>query len=367
MDFMDALTALASKCRNQGKNLQTEEATKNALIMPFIHLLGYDVFNPMEVVPEFTADIGEKKGERVDYAIMRDNQPIILFECKPYGSPLECTQCTQLQRYFHGTSARVAILTDGNRYRFFSDLEAPNLMDNKPYMDFVLEGMDEALVPEIRKLCKDKFDVDEALSAASELKYTREFKSVLARQTTEPDEDFVKFFIAQVYEGKITQSVKERFTPILTRAIEQFINEQINARLKNALSAAPRPTPEPSETSENAEQDSADEGKPGIVTTEEEWQGYYLVKSMLIGTVAPERVVIRDALKYCAILLDDNNRKPLCRLHFNGKQKYVGLFNDGKKDEKQPIEKLDDMLRFAEAIRATALGYDALKKQPDEA
>lgn len=367
MDFMDALTALASKCRNQGKNLQTEEATKNALIMPFIHLLGYDVFNPQEVVPEFTADIGEKKGERVDYAIMRDNQPIILFECKPYGSPLECTQCTQLQRYFHGTSARVAILTDGNRYRFFSDLESPNLMDNKPYMDFVLEGMDEALVPEIRKLCKDKFDVDEALSAASELKYTREFKSVLARQITEPDEDFVKFFIGKVYEGKITQSVKERFAPILTRAIEQFINEQINARLKNALAAAPKPTPDAPGAQDDAEPEGKDGGKSGIVTTEEEWQAYYLIKSMLLGVVASERIIIRDALKYCAILLDDNNRKPLCRLHFNGKQKYVGLFHDGRKDEKQPIETLDEMLQFAEAVRATALAYDAMKKQPEEA
>ena len=361
MDFMDALTALASKCRNQGKNLQTEEATKNALIMPFIHILGYDVFNPQEVVPEFTADIGEKKGERVDYAIMRDDKPIILFECKPYGSPLECNQCTQLQRYFHVTAARVAILTDGNRYRFFSDLEAPNIMDNKPYMEFVVENIDETLVPEIRKLCKDKFDVDEALSAASELKYTREFKSVLARQLNEPDEDFVKFFIAQVYEGKITQSVKERFTPMITRAAEQFINEQINARLKNALAAAPKATAETADDSANAEAEDADDDKPNIVTTEEEWQAFYLVKSMLYGVIDPSRVVIRDAIKFCSVLLDDSNRKPLCRLHFNGNQKYIGLFNDGKKDEKQPIEKLDDMLQFSSVIRDTALSYGASK------
>lgn len=366
MDFMDALTALASKCRNQGKNLQTEEATKNALIMPFIHLLGYDVFNPMEVVPEFTADIGEKKGERVDYAIMRDGAPIILFECKPYGASLECAQCTQLQRYFHVTSARVAILTDGNRYRFFSDLEAPNLMDTKPYMEFVLENMDEALVPEIRKLCKDKFDVEDALSAASELKYTREFKGVLARQLSAPEEEFVKFFVAQVYDGKITQTVKERFAPILVRAIEQFINERINERLKNALSVAPTPAPDACEAQEAAQPEGKDEAKPGVVTTEEEWQGYYLVKSILLGVVEPERIAMRDALKYCAILLDDNNRKPICRLHFNGKQKYVGLFNDGRKDEKQPIEKLDDMLQFAEALRATAQAYGGSKAAGEE-
>lgn len=360
MDFMDALTALASKCRNQGKNLQTEAATVNALVMPFIHLLGYDVFNPLEVVPEFTADIGEKKGERVDYAIIKDGMPIILFECKPYGAALECAQYTQLQRYFHVTTARVAILTDGNRYRFFSDLEAPNLMDAKPYMEFVLENMDEALVPELRKLCKDKFDVDDALSAASELKYTREFKGVLGRQLTNPEEDFVKFFVAQVYSGKITQAVKERFTPLLTRAIEQFINERINERLKNALAASPASVPDAA--SGETPEESASQENNGIVTTEEEWQGYYLVKSMLLGVVPPERVIIRDAVSYCAILLDDNNRKPLCRLHFNGKQKSVGLFDGGRKDARQPIDSLDDMLQFAEALRATAVAYDSPKK-----
>ena len=232
MDFSERIAELSKKVKNLGDSLKTEEATKNALVMPFIAALGYDVFNPAEVVPEFSAPIGEYKDARVDYAILVDGKPILLLECKALGTSLDMKHCNQLQLYFHGTEAPIAILTDGNRYRFYSDLETANKMDSKPYMEFVLDDMDEMLLPELRKLAKGKFDRDACMSAANELKYNREFKRLMSEQMEKPHEDFARFFIGQTYDGRITQNVLDRFTPILTAALDQFINDRINDRLK---------------------------------------------------------------------------------------------------------------------------------------
>lgn len=356
MDFADHVAALAAKARKVGKSLQTEEATKTALIMPFIQALGYDIFNPEEVIPEFIADIGEKKGEKVDYAICSDGKPIIIVECKAYGSSLDVAQGVQLERYFQCTAARIGILTDGNRYRFFSDLEETNKMDRKPYMEFVLEEMDERLVQELRKLAKGKFDVTTTLSAAEEMKYSREFKRLLAEQMDNPEDDFIRFFVTKVYEGKFMQSVKERFAPIVKSSLHQFVNERINDRLKSAMTEN---KPEPSTEMPSPVEEAAPEGDARIITSEEEWHAFYLVKSLLMGTVSPDRVTISDAVSYCNILLDGKRSKPLLRLHFNNLGRLrVGLFDGDNKDEKLDIATLDDILPLADRIRATARKYD---------
>lgn len=359
MEFAERIAELAKKIGSMGSALNTEEATKTALVLPFIAALGYDVFNPSEVVPEFAAPIGEYKDARVDYAILVEGKPILLIECKAFGTQLESKQCNQLQLYFHGTEAPIAILTDGNRYRFFSDLETPNRMDTKPYMEFTLADMDEALIPELRKLAKGKFDRDACLSAANELKYNREFKRILTEQMENPHEDFARFFIRQAYDGMITQQVRDRFTPVLVAAMNQFINDRINERLKNAMTQQQKPeAPEPTKQESPVEEKQAS----GIVTTPEEIEAWYIIKSLLVGVVDSERVTMRDAQSYCAILLDDNNRKPLCRLHFNGKQWRVGLFDGDNRDDRINIEKLDDILPLGDRIRATAMQYDSAKK-----
>lgn len=363
MEFAERIAELAKKIGSMGSALNTEEATKTALVLPFIAALGYDVFNPSEVVPEFAAPIGEYKDARVDYAILVEGKPILLIECKAFGTQLESKQCNQLQLYFHGTEAPIAILTDGNRYRFFSDLETPNRMDTKPYMEFTLADMDEALIPELRKLAKGKFDRDACLSAANELKYNREFKRILAEQMENPHEDFARFFIRQAYDGMITQQVRDRFTPVLVAAMNQFINDRINERLKNAMTQQQKPeAPEPIKQESPVEEKQAS----GIVTTPEEIEAWYIIKSLLVGVVDSERVTMRDAQSYCAILLDDNNRKPLCRLHFNGKQWRVGLFDGDNRDDRINIEKLDDILPLGDRIRATAMQYDSAKKAKEE-
>ena len=183
MDFIDHLKTISARIPQHLDHIQTEEATKTALIMPFIAALGYNVFDPREVVPEFTADVGIKKGEKVDYAVIRDGKPIMLFECKKAGSVLVDSHASQLFRYFTVTPAKIGVLTNGIEYRFFTDLEEPNKMDPKPFLVFDLMECNEFLVGEVKKLARESFDVSVLVGAASELKYTREFKRFLSHNS----------------------------------------------------------------------------------------------------------------------------------------------------------------------------------------
>ncbi|WP_163392906.1 type I restriction endonuclease [Enterovibrio norvegicus] len=360
MDFIERLQALSKKVSQVSDNLATEEATKNALVMPFLHsVLGYDVFDPNEVVPEFTADTGTKKGEKVDYALMKEGVVQILIECKKYGDPLSTKHANQLFRYFSVTNARIAILTNGSQYQFYTDLDAPNKMDEKPFLTLDLEELDEHVVPEIKKLTKSSFDVESVVDAAGELKYLNQIKKVLTEQFQEPEEDFVKFFTSKVYEGVQTAKVKNQFLEITTKALKQFLNDSINARLKSAMGGDVK---ESISTFEDAIEQSIDdkdiEEKSKVQTTEEELEGFNIIRAILRQKVEVQRIHSRDTQSYFGVLLDDNNRKPLCRLWFNTKQKYIGIFDDQRNETRHPIESVDDIFNFSEQLQSTISLYE---------
>jgi len=363
MEFAELLSAMALKVKNQRDAIQTEEATKNAFVMPFIStILGYDVFNPLEVVPEFTADVGIKKGEKIDYAIMRDGEVQMLIECKKSTEPLKIENASQLYRYFAVTNARIAVLTNGETYQFYTDLDAPNRMDDKPFLLLDLMDIDETLIPELRKLTKDVFDLDSIINAAGELKYIGQIKRTIAAQFREPEDEWIRFFTTRVYDGAFTQKVREQFTTLVTKATKQFLNDQVNDRLKTALGGtnfSPSATAAEAEsmTSHVPAQDDLDRDTE-IETTLEELEGYQIVKAIACSEVKPQRVVHRDSKSYFAILLDDNNRKPIARLHFNSKkQKYIGLFDLEKNETRHPIDSLDDIYQFASQIRDVVKSY----------
>lgn len=360
MDFIEVLRNLSLKIAKQRNLIQTEEATKNAFVMPFISALGYDVFDPAEVVPEFIADVGIKKGEKVDYAIKQNGAIIMLFECKSCNSSLDDCHASQLYRYFSVTEARIAVLTDGIIYRFYTDIEQPNKMDPKPFMEFNMLDIQESLVTELKRLTKQAFNLEIILTVASELRYTREIKHILNEQLNAPSEEFVKFLAAQVYTGKLTLAVREQFTGIIKRAFAQFINERITERLRSAMGESNLPAEAPGEI------DLPDYHQNGsvtpdrdnrIVTTAEELQAYYIVKAIVCAVINPERIIHRDTQSYFGILCDDNNRKPICRLHFNGKQKYIGIMKTDKNEEKIPINNLDEIYKLADQLRETAGAY----------
>jgi len=356
MDLIDRIKDIASRIPKQIEHIQTEEATKNAFIMPFISSLGYDVFNPMEVIPEFTADIGTKKGEKVDYAIKKDDDIIILIECKWSGADLHKDHASQLYRYFSATEARFAILTNGIDYEFYSDIDEPNKMDSKPFFSFNVLHFEDHQINELKKFTKSSFSLEDILTTASTLKYTGAIKKILEEELKNPSEAFVRFFASQIYDGRLTQPVIEQFTEIVKEARSQFVNERINERLKSALSAN-EPESISDVTSVEEEKPDVEASKDGIETTQEEIDGYNIVKAILREVVNVGRVAMRDTKSYCGILLDDNNRKPICRLHFNYSQKYLGVIS-GKNEDRIEIDSVDDIFKYADRIKSTISEYE---------
>lgn len=355
MDFIERLQVLAKKAEQLSSTLTTEEATKNALIMPFLHsVLGYDVFDPTEVVPEYTADTGTKKGEKVDYALIKDSQIQILIECKKVSETLSHKHAGQLYRYFSVTNARIAILTNGIQYQFYTDLDAPNKMDEKPFLTLDLTNLDEHIIPEIKKLTKASFDVESVVDAAGELKYLNQIKKVLSEQFSDPCEEFVKFFTAQVYDGIQTPKIKSQFMDLTRKALKQFLNDSVKARLQSAIGSTDSDSQKPVVEIEPKTQDS----ESLVVTTDEELEGFNIVKAILRTKFDVSRICARDTQSYFGVLLDDNNRKPLCRLRFNTKQKYLSVLDDSRKEIKHPIDNLDQIFNHADLLLSVAEQYE---------
>lgn len=357
MDFKDSVKQLADRVLKLKENILTEEATKNAFIMPFINALGYDVFNPLEVVPEMTCDIAMKKGEKIDYAIMKDGEPILLIECKHWAQDLNLHD-NQLIRYFNISKAKFGLLTNGIIYRFYTDLIEPNKMDEKPFMEVDITDLKDNQIEDLKKFHKSYFDIDNVLSSASEVKYTGELKNIIGKEFANPSPDFVKYFAKQVYDGIITAKILEQFTSLTKKSISTYINDLISERLKSALKTEADVESREVLSDVNESIDTAHEDNK-IVTTEEEIESYLIVKSMLRPYVDIARVVYRDAQTYFAILLDDNNRKPICRMYFNSvSKKYISTFDENKKEVKHEISSLNDIYNFTKELSDIIKIYD---------
>lgn len=358
MDLIDKIRELSVRIPKQLDYIQTEEATKNALVMPFINALGYNPFDPTEVTPELVADVGVKKGEKVDYAILLDGKPMILFECKWHGADLGKEHASQLYRYFSVTDAKFSILTNGINYWFYTDLDAPNKMDARPFFEFNMLDFRESDVEQLKKFSKSAFDLNDILTSASELKYMKEFKRILGEQLQDPSDDFVKLLVVPVYPGRVTPTVREQLSPVVKRAFRQFINDQINERLKTAL--ATETSVETLTVTEPEPEVTVEDTSLKIVTTEEELQAYYIVKAILREVVDVNRVTLRDRQTYCNVLLDNNGRKPICRLRFNTSQKSIGLFDNAERSEVTAnIDDLNDLYQFADRLKATIAFYNS--------
>lgn len=351
MDLKDQIKVIADRTKHKDQ-IQTEEATKNAFVMPFLQSLGYDVFNPLEVVPEFIADIGIKKGEKIDYAIFKDGNPTILIECKHWSQNLNIHD-GQLLRYFHVSKAKFGILTNGIVYRFYSDLVSPNKMDEKPFLEFNITDVKDNQIEELKKFHKTNFDAESIVNTASELKFMNELKHILNQELTNPTPEFVKHFAKQVYPSVVTAKVLEQFTELTKKSIQQHISDLITERLKTALSKEDEKN---NEANISVETNLEDISK--VNTTDEELEGFMIVKTILRQKTPVARVTYRDAQSYFAVFLDDNNRKAVCRLYLNGGKKYIGTFDENKKEIKNEIGNLDEIFNYSELLLKTIATYE---------
>jgi hypothetical protein len=358
MDFKDLIKQIGDRVTKLKDQIHTEEATKNAFIMPFLQALGYDVFNPTEVVPEFISDIGLKKGEKIDYAIFKDGHPTILVECKHWKENLSIHD-GQLLRYFHVSKAKFGLLTNGITFRFYSDLVDANKMDEKPFLEFNIAEIKDNQIEELKKFHKTVFDAESIVNTASELKYTNELKNLLQQELINPSPDFVKHFARQVYPSMVTAKVLEQFTNLTKKSIQQHISDLITERLKTALTKEDEATKQ-QEAIQAEEQAKLEEVK--VITTREELEAFMIVKTILRQKITATRVTYRDAQSYFAILLDDNNRKTICRLYLSGAKKFFVTLDDQKKEVKNEISSLDDIFKHSETLLKIVDSYDKSKE-----
>lgn len=310
------------------------------------------------MVPELTADHGVKKGEKVDYAVKLNGQIVMLIECKQPGAPLEAKHAGQLFRYFAVTEARFGVLTDGIRYVFFSDLDKENKMDERPFFEFDLNDYSDSDVEELKKFAKAIFDLETIISTASNLKYTRGLVNEIRKELTEsPSEELVRVLCSRVYDGRFTVQVKEQFTILVKKAFETFLLESINSKLKSAFSPdrVNAPVGETATPASETESPNAAE----IDTTIEELEAHRIIQAIGAEITDVERIVIRDAKSYCAILYDDNNRKPVARLYFNKKKLAVGIFiaNGSEKEESRL-----DLIKITDLYKHKALLLESIKQ-----
>ena len=353
MDFIDQIKQLSLRVVKTKDVISTEEATKMSLIIPFFQTLGYDVFNPEEFLPEYTADVGIKKGEKVDYAIMINGSPVILIECKWCGMPLE-KHDSQLFRYFGTTPAKFAILTNGIVYKFYTDLDETNKMDLIPFLEIDLLNIKENLVSELKKFQKVNFDPDTLVTVASELKYSKAIKEIFDAQLAEPSDEFVRYFTSQVYDGLKTQIIIDKFRAIVKNTLNDFISEKMNEKIKSAFNADIKdvePQEKQADTSDVVEEPQV---ANRITTTEEELESYYAVKSILNGEADIKKITYKDTESYFNIIYDNKITHWLCRLKFAPKKSFLvfpaALDLENKKEIRYEIVSVNDIYAYSEML-----------------
>lgn len=344
MDFVK-LDSLVEKIRNTPKeNIQTEEATKMAFIAPFLNLLGYDVFDPSIVVPEFVADVGSKKGEKVDYAIMDNGKPLILIEAKSVHENLD-NHNNQLVRYFTVTDAKFGILTNGVEYRFFSDLDEKNKMDGTPFMVINMLNLKERNKRDLERFAREKLNLDSILDMANRKKYTTGIKSVIKDEMQNPSDEFVKFFISQITNKRATQGLVEEFKEYVRSSLNEIINDIANDKINSIQDKLQV------QNQEVVSEENNEDGQQNLISPEEQ-EGFYIVRAILAEVIPSDRLSYRDTTNYLNIVCDDSRKKWIAYLYLKGTSKFIA-FNDGV-SEKIPFEKLQDLYSFRNKLLEVA-------------
>ncbi len=310
MEFSERLKEFCNRVKSLHTKIKTEEATKTSLIMPFFSLLGYDVFNPLEFVPEYTADVGIKKGEKVDYAIVDKKQnPIILIEAKYCGENLD-KHGGQLFRYFATTSAKFGILTNGIVYKFYTDLEELNKMDTVPFLAVNLLSLKDNVIPYLQRFEKSAFNVTAVTAKANELRYNDQIKQFLLNQLIAPDDSFVAYVMSDIYSGRKTQRVIEDFRPLVKGAFTQLISDKANEKLKTAMATE---MTEPQVDKKPASVKAAD-NSPNI----ERLETFFTVKTLIHESLSEQTLTYNDSENQLEILFGE---KWLCRFDYQSRRK----------------------------------------------
>lgn len=360
MDFKDQLIQLSEKIAKQKDNITTEEATKTSFIMPMMAALGYDVFNPFEVVPEMDCDL-TKRGDKIDYAIMKDNEPILLIECKHCKQNLNL-HSTQLAKYYAASNARFGVLTNGIEYRFYADLEKQNIMDEKPFLVVNMLDLSDSDIEQLKKFHESYYNEHDILSTAQELQITIQLKDLLCRNFQTPGDEFTRYFVKCLNNWKSNTKLIEQYRPILKRSIASVINDIIADRLNVAMKTDGEQEHSPTKES-SCEQTVItatelpdgvvyQDKEKGIVTTQEEMDAYNIVRSILRQYIDVKRIQYNDYKSYFTINLDGSTWWWICRLSLKPYSKRIGFPKEKYKScEWVDIRSIDDIFKYADRLK----------------
>lgn len=362
MDFKDQLIQLSEKIAKQKDSIATEEATKNSFIMPMIAALGYDVFNPFEVVPEMDCDL-TKRGDKIDYAIMKDDTPILLIECKHCKQNLDL-HSTQLAKYYAASNARFGVLTNGIEYRFYADLEKQNIMDEKPFLVVNMIDLSDTDIEQLKKFHKSYYNEQEILSTAQELQITIQVKELLNKNFQNPDDEFTRYFVRCINDWKSNAKMIEQYRPIVKKSIASVINDIIADRLNVAIKSEGV-----SETKQSEEQTASDvseeatakelpngvvfqDEEKGIVTTQEEIDSYNIIRSILRQYIDVKRIQYTDYKSYFTVNLDGSMWWWICRLSFKPYSKRICLPKENYESNYWlKIENINDLYKHIDKLK----------------
>lgn len=364
MDFKDTIQQIVEKIAKQKDSIATEEATKTSFVMLVIAALGYDVFNPFEVVPEMDCDLVKRKGEKIDYAIMKDENPILLIECKHCKQNLNLHD-TQLQRYFVASKARFGVLTNGIEYRFYTDLEKVNIMDEKPFLVVNMLDLSDNDIEQLKKFHKSYYNEQDILSTAQELQITIQVKEMLNRNFQMPDDEFTRYFVRNLNDGKYTAKLVDQYRPIVKKSIASVINDIISDRLNVAMKNENKEEKQMPQEVENGNQQSDEineeklpdgvvfqDREKGIVTTQEEIDAYNIVRSILRQYVDVSRIQYNDYKTYFSVNIDGSTWWWICRIYIGKRSKKICLPKDNyKTNEWIDIETIDDIFNYADGLK----------------
>ncbi len=266
MGFREELQKLSIQIIERRSHITNEEMTKQALIIPFLQVLGYDVFNPVEVKPEFIADFGMKKGEKVDYAIYKGDEPVMFIEAKSADTVL-VNHDAQLSRYFNAVpNVKLGIITNGMEYKFFTDLKTVNVMDDTPFLLLNLTSLKDSDIETLARFKKDTYAKDNLSQFAEELVYTSAINDSLKYQFKNPTDEFVKFLLKEVGVTRVMVKDIERFRPIVKKGISNAILDIVSQGL--IQQGSPEPAEEPLTSIVGAEQPelpTGEEATPKVI------------------------------------------------------------------------------------------------------
>ncbi|MCB2291668.1 type I restriction enzyme HsdR N-terminal domain-containing protein [Clostridium sp. CS001] len=323
MDFMEEIKLFSNRIMQIKDKIQTEEAVKTSIILPFFNLLGYDIFNPEEFIPEYTTDVGIKKGEKIDYVIMRESSPVLLIEVKNCPDKNLKRNVSQLFRYFAVSKARYGLLTNGFSFIFYTDLNEKNIMDTESFFEFNILDLNDKDIIEISKYTKNNFNVDEMYESASELRYLNKIKQLIISQSKKPSDAFVNYILGEMNIGRRTKTLVDTFRTYTKASLKILLTDNKQSII-------------------NGNNFDVENIENPITMTQLELESFYIVKSILRKIIEPENITFIDSATYFTVIIANNSEKWVCKVHMKNKRQISLPYNNEVGEIFYDFESIDD-------------------------